>query len=293
MRFRSLGQADGPRPAEDFLLASRIRREDARVLASTRPYFTDSGLTTVSLIGSDTVGPRRAGAVRLPDPLPLRARLDEVLARRRSRRRFSGGPTDLAHLATLLRATAGRTGRGHVALSGGGEVVMPYHTAPSGGGLRPVAVYIAPLRVEGLDTGMLRYDDRSDVLVPLAGSADARQLLDTCLSPPDLDHLREAAAVVLFVGRPWRSMRKYGERGVRFLLLEAGAMAEHLHLSAEALGLGSVACGSLCDDEVHRIAGLDGLYELLVHVVVVGCRPDGEGDAAPSPRSTAEGGGGE
>jgi hypothetical protein len=208
LRFRSLGQSGDPRPAEDFLLASRIRREDARVLASTRPYFTDTGLTTVSLLGSDTVGPCRAGSLPLPESLPLQARLEKVLTQRRSRRRFSGGSTDLAHIATLLRATAGRTGHGRVALSGGGEVVMPYYTAPSGGGLRPIAVYVAPLRVEGLGTDILRYDDRNDVLVPLARSADARQLLDTCLSPPDLDHLHEAAAVVLFVGRPWRTMRK-------------------------------------------------------------------------------------
>jgi hypothetical protein len=70
-------------------------------------------------------------------------------------------------------------------------------------------------------------------------------------------------------------------------------MAEHLHLSVEALGLASVACGSLCDDEVHRIVGLDGLYELLVHVVVVGCRPDGEGATPPGPQQAAPRGGGQ
>jgi SagB-type dehydrogenase family enzyme len=76
--------------------------------------------------------------------------------------------------------------------------------------------------------------------------------------------------LLLLVGRPWRSMRKYGARGMRHVFLEAGAMAEHVHLAATALGLGSVDCSSVYDDEAHEALGMDGLYEALLHVVVVG-----------------------
>ena len=72
------------------------------------------------------------------------------------------------------------------------------------------------------------------------------------------------------MGAPWRSMRKYGARGMRFLFLEAGAIAQNLNLACAGLGLGSLDCASLYDDEVHEALGADGLYEALLHAVIVG-----------------------
>jgi nitroreductase len=57
---------------------------------------------------------------------------------------------------------------------------------------------------------------------------------------------------------------------MRHALLEAGAIAAHINLAAAALGLGSVDCSSLFDDEVHEALGVDGIYEAVVHAVVVG-----------------------
>jgi SagB-type dehydrogenase family enzyme len=65
-------------------------------------------------------------------------------------------------------------------------------------------------------------------------------------------------------------MRKYGNRGLRFLFLEAGAMAQNIHLACEALGLGSFDCASVYDDEVHEALGIDGLHESLLHTVIIG-----------------------
>jgi SagB-type dehydrogenase family enzyme len=81
---------------------------------------------------------------------------------------------------------------------------------------------------------------------------------------------REAAAICFLVARPWRSMRKYGDRGMRFVFLEAGAMAQNIALVAVALGLGSVDCGSFYDDEVHETLDIDGVYETLIHAVFLG-----------------------
>jgi SagB-type dehydrogenase family enzyme len=72
------------------------------------------------------------------------------------------------------------------------------------------------------------------------------------------------------VARPWRSMRKYGSRGVRYVFVEAGAIAQCVHLAAEALGVGTVDCASVYEDEAGDVMGIDGLFEQLVHTVVVG-----------------------
>jgi SagB-type dehydrogenase family enzyme len=65
-------------------------------------------------------------------------------------------------------------------------------------------------------------------------------------------------------------MRKYGNRGMRYVFLEAGAMAAHIELATTALGLGCVQCGSFYDDEAHEAMDFDGVYEALAHAVIIG-----------------------
>ena len=66
---------------------------------------------------------------------------------------------------------------------------------------------------------------------------------------------------------------------MRYVFLEAGAMAEHISLAAVGIGIGDVHCGSFYDDEVHEAMGIDGLHEALIHSVFLG---------SPAPR-TVEG----
>ncbi|MBC3989704.1 SagB/ThcOx family dehydrogenase [Streptomyces sp. AC563] len=268
LTHRTLGQGGAPRVAEEFLLASRMKRGDGRVQDSTRPYFSDSGLRAVSLIECEPAPPDRI--VGLPQSLPLGKPLEEAMAARRSRRQYAAQPLELAELATILRTACGISGRSRVRLNGGGEVSLPLHTAPTGGGLCPVEVHVLPLRVTTLDDVAYRFDRRGEVLVRSEVSHSARGVLDTCISPPDRAHMADAGAVLIMVGRPWRTMRKYGSRGLRFMFLEAGAITQNAHLAAEALGLGSVECGSLCDDELHELLGVDGLLQTYVHAVIVG-----------------------
>ncbi len=79
-----------------------------------------------------------------------------------------------------------------------------------------------------------------------------------------------AAFLILLVGRPWRSMRKYGPRGLRFVLHEAGAIAFAVHLAVTAMDLGAVDYSGFYDEEANDVLGLDGLFDLLLHAVVAG-----------------------
>jgi SagB-type dehydrogenase family enzyme len=65
-------------------------------------------------------------------------------------------------------------------------------------------------------------------------------------------------------------MRKYGPRGLRYLLIEAGAITQNIHLATQALGFASVDCASVVDAEVHEVLDIDGLYEALIHTIVIG-----------------------
>jgi SagB-type dehydrogenase family enzyme len=191
--------------------------------------------------------------------------LGEAVRRRRSVRAYSGDHVSLRYLATLLRTACGITA-GPDQTTGG----IALRSTPSGGALYPVAVHLAALRVDGLDRATYAYDPRGDRLWETGDAAAVEGVLSAMASPDEVVMTGNAAALLLLVARPWRAMRKYGDRGMRHVFLEAGMIAEHVHLAAAALGLGTVDCAGLYDDEVHEALDVDGVYEALVHSVVVG-----------------------
>ena len=53
-----------------------------------------------------------------------------------------------------------------------------------------------------------------------------------------------------------RTTTKYGDRGVRYVHMEAGHAAQNVYLQAFTLGLGTVSVGAFADNGVRRILGL-------------------------------------
>ena len=51
-------------------------------------------------------------------------------------------------------------------------------------------------------------------------------------------------------------MWKYGQRGYRYVWIEAGHLAQNLYLVSGALGLASVALGGFFDDEADALLGV-------------------------------------
>jgi SagB-type dehydrogenase family enzyme len=253
------------RLAEEFLVNTRLRRRDVEFEASVGDYFTGSGMTAVSLIGQE--GPRGSQAFQLPESHPLRMELGETIRRRRSVRRYTGESIPLSYLATIARAACGISGVAHAA---GGDLVIPLRSTPSAGGLYPIELHIAALRVEELPLGTYVYDVRRDLLWQTGTDPTVAALLDAVAAPEEVVTTSQASAVILLFARPWRSMRKYGPRGMRHVFHEAGAIAEHVNLAAAALGVGSVDCASFYDDELHEALSVDGVYQALVHALVLG-----------------------
>jgi SagB-type dehydrogenase family enzyme len=216
-------------------------------------------------LGHET-GRSAGGAVTLPAPVPLQMRFSETVRRRRSQRTYTGESIPLAQLGTLASAGCGVTARRD--LPDGGQVLL--RSTASAGGLYPVDLQIASYRVQDLDRGVYLYHPASHELWLTGDGTAADRLLETMAAPEEVIMSSQAGALLLLIARPWRSMRKYGPRGMRHALLEAGAIAAHINLAAAALGLGSVDCSSLFDDEVHEALGVDGIYEAVVHAVVVG-----------------------
>jgi SagB-type dehydrogenase family enzyme len=57
--------------------------------------------------------------------------------------------------------------------------------------------------------------------------------------------------------------RKYGQRGERYVKIEAGHAAQNIHLQAVSLALGSVPVGAFNDDQVRKVLNLPANHEPL------------------------------
>ena len=268
LRFKDLGGGRRRGVAEEFLLATRYRRADREIEASIQGYFLDPGVVMLARNGEEDLTGRTT--VPLPPGVRLTRELGEVVATRRSVRGYTGDAVGLDQVATLVRAAGAVTGVGHVDLMEGGSRDIHFRTAPSPGGLYPIELWLLARGVDGLARGVWRYEPRRDLLVAEGDAARLDRALASFAVPEEIISLSRAAVVVLLIGRPWKVLRKYGDRGARYLFIEAGATAENLHLACGSLGLGSVDCASVHDDDLHAALDLDGELRLLVHTVVVG-----------------------
>jgi SagB-type dehydrogenase family enzyme len=206
------------------------------------------------------------GARRTPLPgrdFVIEAQLGAVLERRRSIRDYVLRPLPLATLGRLLHASYGIKGERDV-----GEPVYE-RSAPSAGGLYPLEIYVATQAVEGLEDGIHHYDVAAHEL----------ELRRTGLVQPSLVHLtldqemvRAANVVAIITAIPERTMWKYGQRGYRYVWLDAGHLGQNLYLVATAMGLGPVGIGGFFDADLNALLELPSGEEAF-YLVCIGQPP--------------------
>lgn len=63
---------------------------------------------------------------------------------------------------------------------------------------------------------------------------------------------------------------KYGERGYRYALIEAGHVAQNIYLVCEALGISCCAIGGFHDVKINEHLGLDGRGEAVIYMLAIG-----------------------
>ena len=84
---------------------------------------------------------------------------------------------------------------------------------------------------------------------------------------PSMDLVEGGALLWILVGDTLRTSAKYGDRGGRFLLLEAGHLMQNLCLLAWSLGLSTVPLGGALEPDIARHLALPAsdavLYQAL------------------------------
>jgi SagB-type dehydrogenase family enzyme len=67
-----------------------------------------------------------------------------------------------------------------------------------------------------------------------------------------------------------RNMSKYGNRGVRYILMDVAHICQNLLLGAEHLGLAACPVAAFYDDELNALLQVDGQEESVLYLAVVG-----------------------
>ncbi|MGD0473136.1 MAG: SagB/ThcOx family dehydrogenase [Candidatus Velthaea sp.] len=259
------GEVSPDDPAESYHEASALY---ATQLARQLPgiAFLESNPQLQLTASRSTKRHPHVPAIALPPCTLPDVSLGDVLARRRTRPHFGTAGPSFEKLALVLRAAYGVTGSAK--LPGGGD--QSFRAAPSAGALYPLEFYALVFACDGLSAGIYHYDPLRDVLERLA-EGDRRAAFAPTLP---MRELGERCAVALVVSAMfWRTRFKYGQRGYRFALLEAGHAAQNALLAAEALGLATVPVGGFFDRQLSELLDIDGVNEAPLYVLSIGTRP--------------------
>jgi len=195
--------------------------------------------------------------ISLPEPrLKGEMTLEEAILKRRSKRDFRDSPLTLGEISQILWAAQGITDTAGL------------RAAPSAGALYPLDIYLVVGKqgVDGLGEGVYHYLPQSHSLEPTL-EGDVRQTLARLSSGQMF--IAEAPLSLLITGEYERTTSKYGERGVRYVHMEAGHVAQNVYLQAEALGLGTVTVGAFQDEEISQALNLPSTYRPL-YVMPIG-----------------------
>jgi SagB-type dehydrogenase family enzyme len=187
----------------------------------------------------------------------------QAISRRRSTRAFASQQMALGELAEILAAAYGLSRT--ISLPGGLEARA--RPVPSAGALYPLELYPLLSRVDGIADGLYHYDILDHALERLETDVGPETLDEVIVAAP---FVRNANAVVFLSAVFDRTLHKYGARGYRYILLEAGHVAQNLCLLAAERGLASLCVGGFIDARVNRLLELEPRVEAVVYCVALG-----------------------
>jgi len=141
---------------------------------------------------------------------------------------------------------------------------------PSAGGLQGLELCLVNLAAGWLPPGRYHYDRAGHHLSQLGAGADRRRWREVV---PSLDLVEGGALLWVIVGDAARMERKYGERGLRFLLFEAGHLMQNLCLLSASMGLVTVPLGAFFERDVAAELALTAT-DLVLYVGLCGACDD-------------------
>ncbi len=188
--------------------------------------------------------------IRLPDPrVRGTVSLEETIHKRRSIRNYIDKSLTLEQISQLLWA-----GQGITSLDEG------LRAAPSAGATYPIELYLVS------SEGIFHYLSERHSLEKTVAENRVKSLVNACWGQ---SFIGEAGINIVITAVFECTTGRYGQRGIGYVYIEVGHVAQNVHLQAIALGLDSVPIGAFDDDAVSKVLELEKKVKP-VYVIPVG-----------------------
>lgn len=196
----------------------------------------------------------RLKEVSLPEPMQINAALSGVFNSRSSVRNYCGLPIQLSKISTLLYWSCGKKEN-------------DTRMYPSGGGMYPIEVYILnSANSKELAAGIYHYDVKNHALRMLVERSFTKTELGKMFGYP---WAQKASVTILLSVVFDRTIQKYGERGYRITVLEAGHIMQNFHLVAHAIELSSCCLAGMREFFLEKIMNFDSNKESLLYAIAI------------------------
>lgn len=184
----------------------------------------------------------QSNVVTLPEPRhDSDVSVEQSMLLRRSIRSYPNEPLTLQEVSQLLWAAQGITD------------TLGRRTAPSAGALYPLEIYVVAGNVQDLSSGVYKYKPGLHRLEKVMDGDVRTELSAASLGQASV---RQGAVAFVITAVYERTTIKYGDRGIRYVHLEAGHAAQNLCLQATAMDLGTVTVGAFSDEQVAEVLNL-------------------------------------
>jgi SagB-type dehydrogenase family enzyme len=205
----------------------------------------------------------KAELISLPAPAEIHlpgSDLRTMIEQRITIRAYSDQALTKVELAYLLWCTQGVKAKT--------ERPVLSRTVPSAGARHPFETYLLINKVESLQPGLYRYISTRHALIAMDMRENiAETIAHACL---DQKHVLRSAVTFLWDAVTERTCWRYGERGFRYMHLDAGHVCQNLYLAAESIDCGVCAIAAFNDVLLNEAVQLDGTREFIIYAASLG-----------------------
>lgn len=175
--------------------------------------------------------------------------LAQAIEQRRSVRQFSKEPLSPEQISQLFWAAQGIS-----------EKTEGLRTAPSAGALYPLTLYLAD------EQGVWMYHAEKESFIKVFSSGIKNELVKAAYGQKVL---LNAPICMIFVASIDKISKKYKNRALPYIYLEAGHAAQNVLLTAVALNLGAVPVGAFDERAVATLLNLSQ-HVIPVYIIAIG-----------------------
>jgi SagB-type dehydrogenase family enzyme len=228
-------------------------------------FLTDMQVETLASFIIESFSYDQYPEISLPDSLtPLQLSLAEALQQRETARELEASSISLEQLATILHYSYGVNRSSEQS-----GFRRPLRMVASAGALYPLEFFFHTSHVEGLRAGLYHYNPMQHDLRFISVDDNTSEIAAALVQKT----IAVQASLMIFITAKLEGITtKYGDRGYRYALLEAGHAAQNVNLVANALSLGCINIGGYFDRQVDALLNLDGLTHSTLYLIAVGGR---------------------